>query len=99
MKQVKIPLGQLRAATDQLFQKLDELGVTHVDSDELYWKVSLNEWQDMSTSPVLSVGSISDDADEVQRIGSSEYEVSLTDLDRVASLLRAIQYQLVIKKP
>lgn len=95
MTQAKVSVAELRTVMDLLFRKLDELGVTHVDSEDLYWKVPLSALYDMTTTPELSVGSIADDVDELRKIGTDEYEASLTDIDRIVSLLRAMQHGLI----
>lgn len=67
--------------------------VLDIDSDN-YWIISASEWGDFSKDPVPGVGSLQDDLDTIKKALTRGTIISYSEIDSLASLLRAISERL-----
>jgi hypothetical protein len=59
-----------------------------------YWVIGSSDWTNFAKQPEVSVGSLSDDWTELQRLLKDEMPTAV-DFDRLAAVLRAVSDQLV----
>lgn len=59
------------------------------DYDE-YWIIETDEWNKFDTEPKPVVGSLTDDINYLKMVLSEDLVISYLELERVASILRAI---------
>ena len=71
-------------------------GINEVKSSEndAYWTISSPAWTQIYEEPNPSVGSLSDDEEELIKVLGDPTRASAVDLDRVAHLLRRLSDQL-----
>ncbi|RKH06287.1 hypothetical protein D7V97_22725 [Corallococcus sp. CA053C] len=89
-------LEQLERTLALLFEHARSRGVVQVDLEtrDYYWNVPSPEWVDTTGQPELVVGSLHDDAAELEKMLDAPERASAVDLDRVAAMLRAISDQI-----
>jgi hypothetical protein len=55
-----------------------------------YWIITADEWNNFKVLPTLCVGSLSEDVQFLKEAISEDAMYTYSDLDRVATILRAI---------
>jgi hypothetical protein len=79
------------------FQK-EQKSYIEIDVDE-YWIIDTNEWADFSKVPEPAVGSLEDDLKQVKGALEGQFIASYSEIDSLASLLRAISEELAPTNP
>lgn len=94
---MNIPLPALRAVTERLFQHLESLGVRSVDLDQdYYWHIDQEELYRPEKDPAkLSMGQLSDDWDELEKIRSGKSPPISYAFVWLAAVLRAMGEKIV----
>lgn len=90
-------LTTLQTIAAKIFDKLKKTGPEAFPFGEadMYWVVSSPQCYDLSAEPALEVGSLNDDLASLHALlRDPDREVSFVDLDRFASVLRAISHAL-----
>jgi hypothetical protein len=84
----------LSVLLDQTLRHLERLGVTSLDSSKVdyYWMLG-DEQFDMTAQPELQVGSLHDDVACLEASLVDPTRASVLDLDRLASILKALSVQ------
>lgn len=91
---MKINLTEIINALKLAELKLQsEEQVLDIDSDN-YWIISASEWDDFSKDPVPGVGSLQDDLHTIKKALTRGTIISYSEIDSLASLLRAISERL-----
>ena len=93
---MKITVQEIETCFALLMKKVKDHGVTSIETGQydLYWSVPTDEWLDFQEEPNLVVESLDEDIRNLRRLIFKDSEVSLTDLDRMASILRLIASEL-----
>lgn len=88
---MQIQLKDISVLSNLLLEMLRQRGdsTVEIDSIDEYWVVSHPDWIDFSNEPTLSVGSLEDDWKELVQMKDGRMPTPV-DLDRLASVLRAI---------
>jgi hypothetical protein len=73
--------------------KADNIKKFSVDTD-YYWKVSAEDSIQMDKEPVLAVGSLKDDWNNISKVISGKQVLTSVDFERVASVLILISEKL-----
>ena len=86
-----ISLNELAILFRLVIEKLKKDEVYHSDfgMDE-YWIIGADEWNDFMKLPEPGVGSLSEDVEYLKEAISEDAMYTYSDLDRVATILRAI---------
>ena len=88
---IQIDVKTLADIFNLLVNKLASDGVTSITIDtDFYNLISTDEWNDFSNDVVPVVGSLKDDWESLNMILKGQNAVSYVDLDRFASVLRAL---------
>jgi hypothetical protein len=88
---IKIDKKQLHI----FFEKIIDFLPSEVTiSEDNYWIIGSDEWTIFSREVVPDVGSLNDDWYFLYQLISEKREVSSSDLDRLASILRAISEEI-----
>jgi hypothetical protein len=69
--------------------KADNLNNIQIDTDE-YWIILTSEWGDFTKSPEPAVGSLNEDISYLRKSIAENEIFTYSDLDRLATVLRAI---------
>jgi hypothetical protein len=87
----RISLNELEILFRLVIEKLkrDEVYQAELDMDE-YWIITADEWNNFKVLPTLCVGSLSEDVQFLKEAISEDAMYTYSDLDRVATILRAI---------
>lgn len=90
----KISLEEIETIFDLIVRKLkyDNLKDFEFSTDE-YWIVLADEWSDFNVSPIPAVGSLKEDIEYLRESLDKSEIVTYSDLDRIATVLRAISEQ------
>jgi hypothetical protein len=87
---MEIDLNEIINALKLVESKLEaEENLVSIDTDN-YWIISASEWDDFSKDPAPSVGSLQDDLEAVKKALKRGAIVSYSEVDSLASILRAI---------
>ena len=89
---IHITIEEIELIFARLIQRVknDEIKFVDIEAD-YYWIVTTDEWGDFtSSSPQVAVGSLVDDWDSLQKILRTEQIVTYLDLERYASIMRAM---------
>jgi hypothetical protein len=94
---MNITLAELRAVSDKLFTHLENRGYTSVDlTVDYYWDFAKQQRYDPYQEPTeFSLGQLSDDWTELQKIQSGEASTIAYALVWLASVLRAVGEEVV----
>jgi hypothetical protein len=92
---MQIQLLELAMLAKTLVENYRERGYESVliDDMDMYWVVQPPEWSDLQHEPKLSVGSLKDDWEGLQRVLEGQMPTAV-DFDRLAALLRAVSERL-----
>ncbi|HEX8704005.1 MAG TPA: hypothetical protein VF815_34555 [Myxococcaceae bacterium] len=92
---MQIQLLQLAMLATKLIESYRERGYESVSIDDMdmYWIVQSPEWSDLQHEPQLSVGSLKDDWESLQRVLEGQMPTAV-DFDRLAAMLRAVSERL-----
>ena len=99
---MKIKLKELEQAILKMVEKLYMEGHYEIDLGDfdLYWTILTPDCTDMSRPPELSVGSIRDDLDSLQKLSNlNDRPMTYVDFDRLATILHLISERLNPGKP
>lgn len=88
---MQVRLKDISAMSNLLFEMLRQRGdiTVGIDNIDEYWVVGHPDWIDFSKEPTLSVGLLEDDWRELVQMKDGRIPTPV-DLDRLASMLRAI---------
>jgi len=88
---MQIQLLQLAMLANKLVEDYRARGYESVPIDDMdmYWVVQAPEWSNLQHEPKLSVGSLKDDWEMLQRVLGGEMPTAV-DFDRLAAVLRAV---------
>lgn len=88
---IKVTIDELESIFKRLVQKAREDGIEFVNIEsDYYWIIFSDEWDNFSSSPEPSVGSLIDDWNSLQGISKTNRIVTYLDYERLASILRAL---------
>jgi hypothetical protein len=92
---MQIQLLQIAVLAKKLVENYRERGyeAVPIDDMDMYWVVQPPEWTDLQHEPKLSVGSLKDDWEALQRVLEGQTPTAV-DFDRLAALLRAVSERL-----
>jgi hypothetical protein len=92
---MQIQLLQLAILAKKLIENYRERGydAAHIDDMDMYWVVQAPEWTNLQREPKLSVGSLKDDWEALQRVLEGQMPTAV-DFDRLAAVLRAVSERL-----
>jgi hypothetical protein len=92
---MQVPLKDLVTIMVRIVESAHDRGIDAVDIDDIdeYWIVEAPEWTQFRQEPRLSVGSLSDDWAELQRLLQGEMTTAV-DYNRLAGVLRAVSDKL-----
>ncbi|HVG63089.1 MAG TPA: hypothetical protein VNA24_31285 [Hyalangium sp.] len=92
---MQIQLLQLAMLARTLIENYRERGyeAVPIDDMDMYWVVQSPEWSDFQHDPKLSVGSLKDDWEALQRVLEGQMPTAV-DFDRLAAVLRAVSERL-----
>lgn len=88
---IRIDVDEIELIFEKLLQRLktDRVESLELETD-YYWIVTTDEWDDFSSgSPSTAVGSLVDDWNSLQDAVNTD-RITYLDLDRFASILRAL---------
>jgi len=88
---IRIGVDEMELIFDRLIQRIKNDNIEFVDVEtDYYWIVTTDEWDNFtSPSPSAAVGSLVDDLLSLQNILKTA-QVTYLDLERFASILRAV---------
>jgi hypothetical protein len=88
---MQIQLLQLAMLANKLVEDYRARGyeAVPIDDMDMYWEVQAPEWSDLQHEPKLSVGSLKDDWEMLQRVLEGQMPTAV-DFDRLAAVLRAV---------
>lgn len=91
-----IKLAEIELCFEKLMSYLRARGIEEVDPGEhdYYWQILCSDWMDFDRDPDPAVGSLADDLSELTRLASGENPPTVLDLDRLASALLLLSYQI-----
>ena len=90
---MKINIEELELIFNILISRLQEFNLSEINIEDIdyYWSISYDEWTNMNKVPENTVGSLSDDWNELNKIIIGEKEImTLVDFDRFSSIIKAI---------
>lgn len=90
-------LTDLEKCVSILARLASERGVDEVTAppgSDGYWTITAPEWTQIYEEPKPSVGSFSDDEEELRKMLANPERASAVDLERVAHILRRLSDQL-----
>lgn len=92
---MQIQLMQLAMLAKQLIENYRERGyeAVSIEDMDMYWVIQPPEWTELQREPTLSVGSLKDDWEELQRVQEGRIPAAV-DFDRLAAVLRAVSERL-----
>lgn len=92
---MQIQLLQIAVLAKKLVENYRERGyeTVPIDDMDMYWVVQPPEWTDLQHDPRLSVGSLKDDWEVLQRVLEGQTPTAV-DFDRLAAVLRAVSERL-----
>jgi len=89
---ITVRRDDLRQLFERLLRRLDDEVTLNTD---YYLTITTDEWERVGENPEPAIGSLHDDWNELRRtLRDEERYFSAVDIDRVASLLRAISEEL-----
>jgi hypothetical protein len=94
---INIEIKQLEQILLQTIEKLHSANVETIEIDfDNYWIILSNDWNDFDNEIAPAVGSLKDDWDcLLKTINNKDRAFSYLDVDRLASILRAISQKQV----
>jgi hypothetical protein len=94
---MKIDLDEIERCAQVLIAHARKRGLTSVDASDvdMYWTTTDEDWfVQVSGTPTLAVGSLSDDIAELKQLADDPKRATIVDLDRLASVIRLMSCQL-----
>jgi hypothetical protein len=88
--------AQLRTVFEMLMRHVENVHKINdipLGDNDCYWSISTDDWFDLEADPEVIVGSLVDDLAELEKLPGDSLRVSANDLDRLASVLRLLSYQ------
>jgi hypothetical protein len=90
---MKIELKFLELAFQGIIEKLKFEKIETIEiNDDLYKIIPTNHWSDFDNSDVVYTGSLNDDITALKSAVENDF-ITYVDLDRLASILRAISHE------
>jgi hypothetical protein len=87
----KISIREIEVLFKLIIEKLKKDNIDQVEfSTDEYWVILTNEWENFQITPEPAVGSLSEDIEYLKKAIEENEVVTYSDLDRLASVLRAI---------
>ncbi len=92
---MKVNIDEIQKITSLLFSKLREQNGDEVElENDFYWDISSDELYKPYDDPKdISLGQLSDDLKEVQRLSQSSDEAIPYDLKRIAEIIKALSIE------
>lgn len=88
---MKINLSDLQKLCERLIAKAIDSGFEEIDIEsDNYWVITSSEREDFSVTPIISVGSIVDDMESLDKVLKGLNPPTTVDIDRFANVLLSI---------
>ncbi|MBD2181644.1 hypothetical protein H6S82_21410 [Planktothrix sp. FACHB-1355] len=88
---IQISVDEMEQFFKRLIQRIKDDKIDFIDVEtDYYWIINSDVWDNFDVTPDISVGSLIDDWNSLQKVLTSEQMVTYLDYDRFASILRAL---------
>lgn len=91
-----ITVKSIELLLSRIVSKLKKDGISNFEfKEDEYWIILTDEWNEFNQTPKPAVGSLVDDTEFLKSVLENNELITYLELERLASVLRAISSQLV----